>query len=142
LRPPPNTQAACHDRSRQPAASARALIWLPCTLLLYAGSSALHRRLNKAPIANPTLLTIAALVLILACSGVPYKTYFDGVTILHYLLGTAVVALALPLYRNAGRLRGRFVGMGLGTALAEQQLPLRPEPALAQRKTLRRPRAS
>jgi hypothetical protein len=34
------------------------LIWLPCTLLLYAGSSALHRRLDKAPIANPTLLTI------------------------------------------------------------------------------------
>jgi hypothetical protein len=31
---------------------------------------------------------------------------------------------------------------GLGTALAEQQLPLRPEPALVQRKTSRRPRAS
>jgi predicted murein hydrolase (TIGR00659 family) len=90
-----------------------ALLWLPCTLLLYAGSSALHRRLNKAPIANPTLLTIAVLVLVLACFGVPYKTYFDSVAILHYLLGTAVVALALPLYRNAGRLRGRCLGMGL-----------------------------
>jgi predicted murein hydrolase (TIGR00659 family) len=90
-----------------------ALLWLPCTLLLYAGSSALHRRLNKAPIANPTLLTIAVLVLVLACSGVPYKAYFDSVAILHYLLGTAVVALALPLYRNAGRLRGRCLGMGL-----------------------------
>lgn len=95
-----------------------ALLWLPCTLLLYAGSSALHRRLNKAPIANPTLLTIAALVAILAGSGVPYKTYFDGVAILHYLLGTAVVALALPLHRNAGRLRGRFVGMGLALVAA------------------------
>jgi predicted murein hydrolase (TIGR00659 family) len=95
-----------------------ALLWLPCTLLLYVGSSALNRRLNKAPIANPTLLTIAALVVILACSGVPYKTYFDGVAILHYLLGTAVVALALPLYRNAGRLRGRFVGMGLALVAA------------------------
>jgi predicted murein hydrolase (TIGR00659 family) len=95
-----------------------ALLWLPCTLLLYAGSSALHRRLNQAPIANPTLLTIAALVLILAFSGVPYKTYFDGVVILHYLLGTAVVALALPLYRNAGRLRGRCVGMGLALVAA------------------------
>jgi predicted murein hydrolase (TIGR00659 family) len=90
-----------------------ALLWLPCTLLLYAGSSALHRRLNKAPIANPTLLTIAMLVPVLACSGVPYKAYFDSVAILHYLLGTAVVALALPLYRNAGRLRGRCLGMGL-----------------------------
>jgi predicted murein hydrolase (TIGR00659 family) len=86
-----------------------ALLWLPCTIVLYAGSSALHRRLNKAPIANPTLLTIAALVPVLACSGIPYKAYFESVAILHYLLGTAVVALALPLYRNAGRLRGRCV---------------------------------
>jgi predicted murein hydrolase (TIGR00659 family) len=82
-------------------------------LLLYAGSSALHRRLDKAPIANPTLLTIAVLVVILASSGVPYKTYFEGVAVLHCLLGTAVVALAVPLYRNAGRLRGRYVGMAL-----------------------------
>jgi len=90
-----------------------AVFWLPCTLLLYAGSSALHHRLGKAPIANPTLLTITALVVILAASGVPYKTYFEGVAVIHYLLGTAVVALALPLYRNIGRLRGRYLGMGL-----------------------------
>jgi predicted murein hydrolase (TIGR00659 family) len=89
------------------------LLWLPFTLLLYAGSSALYRRLDKAPIANPTLLTIAALVLLLAYSGVAYKAYFESVAILQYLLGTTVVALALPLYRNGGRLRGRCVSMGL-----------------------------
>jgi predicted murein hydrolase (TIGR00659 family) len=89
------------------------IVWLPCTIILYAGSSALHRRLNKAPIANPTLLTIGALVMILLGSGVPYKTYFESVAVLHYLLGTAVVALALPLYRNADRLRGRCVSMAL-----------------------------
>ncbi len=87
------------------------LLWLPCTIVLYAGSSALYRLLNKAPIANPTLLTIAALVLVLAWFGLPYQAYFDGVTILHYLLGTAVVALAIPLYRNADRLRGRCIAM-------------------------------
>jgi predicted murein hydrolase (TIGR00659 family) len=90
-----------------------ALLWLPATLLLYVGSSALHRRLDKAPIANPTLLTIAALVLVLACTGVSYSSYFEGVGVLHYLLGTAVVALALPLYRNARRLRGRCVCMAV-----------------------------
>jgi predicted murein hydrolase (TIGR00659 family) len=88
-------------------------LWLPCTLLLYAGSSALHRRLGKAPIANPTLLTIAGLVLLLSGSGTSYKAYFESVAIIHYLLGTAVVALALPLYRNAGRLRGRCMRMAL-----------------------------
>jgi predicted murein hydrolase (TIGR00659 family) len=89
-----------------------AVLWLPCTILLFAGSSALYLKLNKAPIANPTLLTIAGVALILVCVGEPYKTYFEGVAILHYLLGTAVVALALPLYRNANRLQGRCVGMG------------------------------
>jgi len=90
-----------------------ALLWLPCTIVLYAVSSSLHRRFNKAPIANPTLLTIAMLVLILACSGVPYKAYFESVAVLHHLLGTAVVALALPLYRNADRLRGRYACMAV-----------------------------
>jgi predicted murein hydrolase (TIGR00659 family) len=90
-----------------------AIVWLPCTIVLYAGSCALHRRLDKAPIANPTFLTIAALVLILGGCGIPYKTYFESVAVLHYLLGTAVVALALPLYRNAGRLQGRYISMAL-----------------------------
>jgi predicted murein hydrolase (TIGR00659 family) len=88
-----------------------AVLWLPCTILLFAASSWLYRRLNKAPVANPTLLTIAALVMMLVGLGVPYKTYFESVAIIHYLLGTAVVALALPLYRNVGRLRGRRMGM-------------------------------
>jgi predicted murein hydrolase (TIGR00659 family) len=90
-----------------------ALLWLPVTLLFYAGSSALHQKLERAPIANPTLLTIAGLVLVLACSGISYGRYFEGVAVLHYLLGTAVVALALPLYRNVRRPRGRCVCMAL-----------------------------
>jgi predicted murein hydrolase (TIGR00659 family) len=90
-----------------------AVLWLPCTILLFAASSWLYRRLNKAPVANPTLLTIAALVVMLVGVGVPYKTYFESVAIIHYLLGTAVVALALPLYRNVGRLKGRRMGMAV-----------------------------
>jgi predicted murein hydrolase (TIGR00659 family) len=97
-----------------------AVFWLPCTILLFAASSSLYRRLHKAPIANPTLLTIAALAVILASIGVPYKSYFEAVAVLHYLLGTAVVALALPLYRNVGRLKGRR--MGLAAALVAGSL--------------------
>src|SRR5205085_10604105 len=43
-----------------------------------------------------------------------------GVAILHYLLGTAVVALAIPLHRNLGRLRGRC--MTMATALVAGSL--------------------
>ena len=103
-----------------------AIVWLPCTIVLYAGSSALYRRLNKAPIANPTLLTIAALVLILGGCGIPYNTYFESVAVLHYLLGTAVVALALPLYRNASRLQGRYISMALALIAEMRTLALFP----------------
>jgi predicted murein hydrolase (TIGR00659 family) len=87
------------------------ILWLPCTILLFAASSAMYRRLNNSPLANPTLLTITFVALILLGTGVPYGSYFQGVAVLHYLLGTAVVALALPLYRNAPRLQGRCIGM-------------------------------
>lgn len=92
-----------------------AIVWLPCTILLFVGSTALNRRLGKSPLINPTLLTIVTIAAILIGTGVPYKAYFDDVAILHYLLGTAVVALALPLYRNIRRLQGQCIR--IGTAL-------------------------
>jgi predicted murein hydrolase (TIGR00659 family) len=84
-----------------------AIFWLPCTILVFSASSALYRWLNKAPFANPTLVTIAAMAVILLGTGVPYRYYFESTAVIHYMLGTAVVALAVPLYRNIGRLQGR-----------------------------------
>src|SRR5258708_11539310 len=89
-----------------------AILWLPCTILLFAGSSALYRRLNKAPIANPTLLTITAVAVILLSGGVPYKTYFEGVAILHYLLGTAGGRPAPPPRSPAPRPPRRMTNNG------------------------------
>jgi putative effector of murein hydrolase len=87
------------------------IFWLPCTLAIYAGSVLLFRVSGKSPLLNPTLLTIGGIALVLFASGVPYERYFQDVAILHYLLGTAVVALAIPLYRNLERLKGRGLGM-------------------------------
>lgn len=97
-----------------------AIFWLPCTIMVFTASSALYRQLGKLPLANPTLLTIAVMAAIVLASGGSYSTYFDGVAILHYLLGTAVVALAVPLYRNAGRLQGR--GLSIAGALVAGSL--------------------
>jgi len=88
------------------------IVWIPCTIILYAACTALYQRLNKAPLANPTLLTIGGISVALLCTGTSHKSYFDSVSVLHFLLGTAVVALALPLYRNLNRLQGRCIGMG------------------------------
>jgi predicted murein hydrolase (TIGR00659 family) len=94
-----------------------ALIWLPCTLAIYAGSIALFRWGQKSPLLNPTLLTICGVALVLGLTGNSYRSYFEGVVILHYLLGPAVVALAVPLHRNLQRLEGRTVSMASALAV-------------------------
>jgi predicted murein hydrolase (TIGR00659 family) len=84
------------------------VLWLPFTLGVYQMSSELYRRAGKIPLLNPTLLTIAAICSALIGLGVPYPIYFESVSILHYLLGTAVVALAIPMHRNLRKLTGQL----------------------------------
>lgn len=76
------------------------VLWLPLTVGIYWISSELHRLLGRSALLNPTLLTIVALCGALIGLQVPYAAYFESVNVLNYLLGTAVVALAIPLYRN------------------------------------------
>lgn len=51
------------------------------------------------------LIAVALIVAVLQISGTPYPTYFEGAQFVHFLLGPATVALALPLYRQLGNLR-------------------------------------
>jgi predicted murein hydrolase (TIGR00659 family) len=90
-----------------PALAYGPLFWLPLTLVLYAGAVFLFRRSNKHPALNPTLLTIAAIAIVLFFAQVPYARYFEAVAVINYLLGTVVVALAVPLHRNLARIKGR-----------------------------------
>ena len=38
----------------------------------------------------------------------PYAKYFEGAQFVHFLLGTATVALAVPIYKGLDALRGRI----------------------------------
>lgn len=86
-------------------------LWLPFTLALYFAASELHRRAGKSALLNPTMLTIAGVCVALHAGDVSHARYFETVEILHYLLGTAVVALAIPLYGNLQRLDGNLRAM-------------------------------
>jgi predicted murein hydrolase (TIGR00659 family) len=81
------------------------LLWLTLTLGAFLAASELSRRLGKPPLLNPVLLSIAAIVLVLAASGTPYRRYFEGAQFVNFLLGPAVVALAVPLYRHLALIR-------------------------------------
>ena len=57
------------------------------------------------PLANPVLIAVALIVAVLAVTDTAYKTYFDGAQFVHFLLGPAVVGLAVPLAREWGNVR-------------------------------------
>ena len=88
--------------------SATPLLGLTLTLLAYQGALWLYRRADHHPLLNPVMLAVIALVLVLTLTGTPYQTYFDGAQFVHFLLGPATVALAVPLYAQWGRLRSMF----------------------------------
>ncbi len=83
------------------------LLWLTVTVVVYLAADALQRRLGGRALANPVLLAVAAIVALLAATGTSYTAYFDGAQFVHFLLGPAVVALAIPLHRELARIRAR-----------------------------------
>jgi predicted murein hydrolase (TIGR00659 family) len=85
--------------------SASPLLGLTLTLLAYQGAVWIHRRCGGHPAANPVLIAVAALVALLWVTDTPYRTYFDGAQFVHFLLGPATVALAIPLYAQFARLK-------------------------------------
>jgi predicted murein hydrolase (TIGR00659 family) len=93
------------------------LLGLTVTLLAYQAAYWIYRRLDMNPLANPVALSVAFLVGLLWLTGTPYQTYFDGAQFVHFLLGPATVALAVPLYANLGTLKKNLVPV-LGALLA------------------------
>ncbi|RRR69122.1 MAG: LrgB family protein [Candidatus Viridilinea halotolerans] len=81
------------------------LLWLAATIGTFQAVTLLARRLGSPPLLNPVLLTILILVPLLLVTDTPYATYFDGAQFVHFLLGPATVALAIPLYHAERKLR-------------------------------------
>ena len=92
--------------------SASPLLWLTATLAAYQGAFWLYRKANMNPLANPVAIAVAALVALLWFTDTPYPVYFEGAQFVHFLLGTATVALAVPLYANLETLKRNLVPLG------------------------------
>lgn len=81
------------------------LLWLTLTLLAYAIGDWAYRASGRRPWVNSVLVAVLILACILMATGTPYETYFNGAQFVHFMLGPATVALALPLYDNRTRLK-------------------------------------
>jgi predicted murein hydrolase (TIGR00659 family) len=92
--------------------SATPLLGLTLTLLAYQGAYWIYSRSGMNPLANPVAIAVAIIVALLTLTGTPYATYFEGAQFVHFLLGPATVALAVPLYAQLPRLK-RMLGPAL-----------------------------
>jgi predicted murein hydrolase (TIGR00659 family) len=85
--------------------AASPLLSLTMTLVAYQGAVWLHHKAGSTALLNPVLVTVALVVAVLTRTGTSYQTYFEGAQFIHFLLGPATVALAIPLYRQFDRVR-------------------------------------
>lgn len=85
------------------------LLWLTLTLMAYQLGTWVFRRFGCNPLFNPVLTAVTVLVILLKTSGTDYQVYFRGAQFIHFLLGPATVALAIPLYRELEVIRKAFI---------------------------------
>jgi predicted murein hydrolase (TIGR00659 family) len=76
------------------------------TVLVYAAALRLYRRVRH-PAANPVLLAIAVVILLLLALRIDYGTYDVGGRLIALFLGPAVVALGLPLHLQMSEIMRR-----------------------------------
>jgi putative effector of murein hydrolase len=91
--------------------SASPLLWLTATLLAYQFAYAVYAKAKFNPLVNPVAIAVALLVLVLVGTGTRYPTYFEGAQFVHFLLGPATVALAIPLYQQLEKLRRNWFAL-------------------------------
>ncbi|PSV27542.1 MULTISPECIES: CidB/LrgB family autolysis modulator [unclassified Photobacterium] len=105
------------------------MIWLVATLVVFYSMRYLAMKIRN-PLFNPLLISLIILIAALHWLQVPYETYFADNEIINYLLGPAVVALALPLYQQLPLIKrkwktilsacfvGSILSMTFGTSIA------------------------
>jgi len=97
--------------------SATPLLGLTVTLLAYQAAYWLYAKADMNPLANPVAISVAMLVALLWSTDTAYPVYFEGAQFVHFLLGPATVALAVPLYANLETLKKNLLPLG-GALLA------------------------
>lgn len=73
-------------------------LWLTLTVALFFAAVALQRLCKKSNLVNPTLISLVCIVGLLGATGTSPQAYRAALAPLDFLLGTCIVALAVPLH--------------------------------------------
>lgn len=93
--------------------SASPLFGLTLTLIAYGIGYRLYSAAKSNPLINPVLIAIAIIITVLTVLHIPYQDYFAGGQFIHFLLGSATVGLALPLYKQVAKLKRLWMPISL-----------------------------
>lgn len=85
--------------------TAKPLLWLIVTIATFIATSWFNRRIGGAPLLHPVLVSLSLIILFLLLTGTEYETYFEGAQFIHFLMGPATVALAVPLFDHLERVK-------------------------------------
>ncbi len=89
--------------------SGNPLLSLLATLVAFTLATRVNRLAKGSPFAHPVIVSIVLLIGFLLLAGIDYATYFEGAQFIHFLLGPATVALAIPLFDHRERVRRMLV---------------------------------
>lgn len=84
------------------------LLGLTATLCTWELASRIDARAGHKEFTNPVVLSILILGAVLLATHTPYKAYFMGAQYVHFLLGPATVALAVPMFLHLPAIRRNF----------------------------------
>ena len=86
---------------------AEPLFWLTLTIGSYLVGDYLYKKSKLNPLVNPVAISILLVASILIFTGVSYERYFNGAKFIHFMLGPATVALAIPIYKQINLIKNK-----------------------------------
>jgi len=81
------------------------LLWLSVTVLVFVVMDRLSQKLGRHPLAHPVLWSVPVIIGGLWLTGTPYDTYAASTAMISFLLGPAVVSMAVPIWAQRKAIR-------------------------------------
>ena len=81
------------------------------TLILYM---LFYQLKQSVPFVNPFIKTTVLIIGLLVLLGIPYEDYEQGGRIIEFMLGPATIALGVPIYREAQKIKDNLGAILLG----------------------------
>lgn len=85
------------------------LSWLILTLASFKVGIIIYEKFNKHTLLQPIIIAYVILLSLIIYTNTSFEEYFKSVEIIHFFLGPATVALALPLYKNLKYIKSLFL---------------------------------